>query len=200
MNNISFRDSKDKNFPVAAESKRKLTKLLRELKELALSFYNAAIHDEKTGLYNHRFFETVLEMEIEKSKRGQSELCLVMVDVDDFKKVNEQYGHFKADELLERLAKVMSKAIRKSDILSRFGGEEFLILLPHTALNKAKFFVSRLKSTIHQDKILSSHNIRISGGFAQYEKSESAKSFRERTNQALREAKRTGKDRFVSAR
>lgn len=177
----------------------KIKKLSPEIKKLISELYETSIRDPKTGLYNYRFFETVLEMEIEKAKRGQEELSLIMIDIDDFKKVNEKYGHIKADDILIRLAKVMSKTMRKYDILSRFGGEEFMILLPETNLKNAKLFSERLKQKIYEDKFLSEFNIKVSGGIVQYKKSETAKRFKERVNLALREAKKQGKDRFVLA-
>lgn len=175
----------------------KIKKLSPEMQKLISELYETSIRDSKTGLYNYRFFETVLEMEIEKARRGQENLSLMMIDIDDFKKINEKYGHIKADEALIRLGKTISKAIRKSDVLSRFGGEEFMILLPETNIEKAKTFSMRLRKIILKEKMLSAMNVKVSGGIAQYKKLESAKKFQERTNQALRQAKKTGKDKFV---
>ena len=75
--------------------------------------YDAAIHDEKTGLYNNKFFETVFEMEAEKAKRGQQKLSMIMTDIDHFKQINDTLGHIKADELLKRLADVIRKIDQK---------------------------------------------------------------------------------------
>ncbi len=178
----------------------KIKKLSPEMQKLIFELYETSIRDPKTGLYNYRLFETVLEMEIEKAKRGQENLSLIMVDIDDFKKINEKYGHIRADDILVRLAKVMSRTMRAYDILSRFGGEEFMILLPETNLKNAKLFSERLKQKIYEDKFLSKHGIKVSGGIAQYKKSETAKRFKERVNLALRKAKSQGKDRFVVAK
>jgi len=178
----------------------KIKKLSPEIQKLIFELYETSIRDPKTGLYNHRFFETVLTMEIEKAKRGQENFSLIMIDIDDFKKVNEKYGHIQADEILVRLAKMMSNTIRKYDILSRFGGEEFMILLPETTLKNAKLFSERLRRKIHNDKFLSKKSIKVSGGIAQYKKLETARSFKERTNKALLQAKKLGKDQFISVR
>lgn len=178
----------------------KIKKISPEIQKLIFELYETSIRDSKTGLYNYRFFETVLEMEIEKARRGQENLSLMMIDIDDFKKINEKYGHIKADEALIRLGKTISKAIRKSDVLSRFGGEEFMILLPETNIEKAKTFSIRLRKIILKEKMLSAMNVKVSGGIAEYKKSESSRNFKERANKALLQAKKLGKDRFVLAK
>ena len=185
---------------ISKDLQDKIKKLSPEIQKLIFELYETSIRDPKTGLYNHRFFETVLTMEIEKAKRGQENFSLIMIDIDDFKKVNEKYGHIQADEILVRLAKMMSNTIRKYDILSRFGGEEFMILLPETTLKNAKLFSERLRRKIHNDKFLSKKSIKVSGGIAQYKKLETARSFKERTNKALLQAKKLGKDQFISVR
>lgn len=188
---------KKKGLIISQDLKEKIKKLPPEIKNLISDLYENSIRDAKTGLYNSRFFETVLEMEIEKAKRGKNEMSLIMIDIDDFKKINEKYGHIQADDILVQLAKVMSKTIRKYDIISRFGGEEFMIILPETSLQNAKRFSDRLKQKISKDKLLSKKEVKVSGGIAQYKKLETARSFKERANKALLQAKRLGKDRFV---
>ena len=106
----------------------------RRQKKYISWLYELATRDEKTGLYNNKFFESILGMEMEKAQRGYGELCLFIIDIDFFKKINDKYGHIKADELLKRLALVLKKQLRKSDIAARCGGEEFFILLPETNL------------------------------------------------------------------
>jgi len=177
--------------------KKKITNLLNEIQESVSSFYEEAIKDEKTGVYNHKFFQTILEMEIEKAKRGKQKLSLMMMDIDDFKKTNEIYGHFKADELLFQLGSLMKKYIRKSDILAKFGGEEFLLLLPETEINKAEKLASRLIKEINSDKVLKKHNVTISIGVTFFKKEDTEKKFKERANKALKKAKKEGKNRYV---
>ncbi len=178
--------------------KRNLDELFSKIDESISAIYDLAIHDEKTGLYSHKFFETELGMEIEKAERGQQKLSLIITDIDFFKKINDKYGHIKADELLAQLAKVLQKQVRKSDIIARFGGEEFFILLPETNFEKAKRLSSRLKSAIHSDNFLKRHGLTVSGGITQFRKNDSKKSFKSRADKALYEAKRTGRDKFVS--
>lgn len=176
--------------------RKKIQDLFENINESVSMLYDAAIHDEKTGLYNNKFFETVFEMEAEKAKRGQQKLSMIMTDIDHFKQINDTLGHIKADELLKSLADVIKKQIRKSDIAARFGGEEFIILLPETNLEKAKKFASRLKTAIHSDKILKKYHVNVSGGISQYKDKEQRKNLKERVDKALYKAKEGGRDRF----
>jgi len=181
--------------------RKRFTELMSMMEESISLLYDVATHDEKTGLYNNKFFETLLDMEVEKAKRGQQKLSLFMIDIDFFKKINDTYGHIKADELLERLAEILKKQVRKSDIAARFGGEEFIILLPETNLKKAKKFTARLRRAINSDKIFKKYKLTVSGGITQFrEKGDSKKKLKERVDKALFQAKKEGRDRFVVVR
>ncbi|MEK6913201.1 MAG: GGDEF domain-containing protein [Nanoarchaeota archaeon] len=178
--------------------KKKIQDLFESMNESISMLYEAATHDEKTGLYNNKFFETIFDMEIEKAKRKQQKLSIVMTDIDFFKKINDTHGHMKADEFLKRLAEVIQKQVRGSDIAARFGGEEFVILLPETDLEKAKRFATRLKTAIHSDKILSKYHVTVSGGITQFKEKDNKKKMKERVDKALYQAKETGRDKFVA--
>src|SRR4030042_5597863 len=82
--------------------RKKIQDLFESMHESVSMLYEAATHDEKTGLYNNKFFETVLEMEMDKAKRHKQKLSLLITDIDFFKKINDTYGHMKADELLAK--------------------------------------------------------------------------------------------------
>ncbi|MBU0894285.1 MAG: GGDEF domain-containing protein [Nanoarchaeota archaeon] len=179
------------------KTRRKIEKLFKEMNESISLLFDIATRDEKTGLYNDKFFNTELEMEIEKAQRGKQKLSLVITDIDYFKKINDKYGHIKADELLYKLAKVIQKQIRKSDIAARFGGEEFVILLPETSLTKAKKLCIRLRNAIHKDKVLKKHGLTVSGGITQFRKKDNKKAFKSRSDKALYQAKKQGRDEFV---
>lgn len=180
--------------------REKIEELFASMNESVSMLYEVATHDEKTGLYNNKFFETILEMEIEKAKRGQQKLSIIMTDIDFFKKINDTHGHMKADELLKKLADVIKKQTRKSDILARFGGEEFVLLLPETNLKKATRFAARLKTALHSDKTLKRYKVTISGGITQYKEDDTKKKFKERVDKALYQAKEAGRDRFIAVR
>jgi diguanylate cyclase (GGDEF)-like protein len=180
--------------------KKKIQDLFKSMNESISMLYDAATHDEKTGLYNNKFFETIFEMEIEKAMRKQQKLSIIMTDIDFFKKINDTHGHMKADEFLKRLAEVIQKQVRGSDVAARFGGEEFVILLPETNLEKAKRFATRLKTAIHSDKILSKYHVTVSGGITQFKEKDNKKKMKERVDKALYQAKETGRDKFVAVK
>lgn len=178
--------------------RKKITDLFEHMNESISLLYEAATKDEKTGIYNHKFFENILEMEMEKAKRGKQKLSLMITDIDFFKKINDTYGHIKADELLYQLARVLEKQLRKSDILARFGGEEFIILLPETPLTKSKQLAIRLKNAIHKDKILKKYGVTVSGGITEYKQRDNKTKFKSRADKALYKAKHGGRDKFIS--
>jgi len=177
---------------------KKIKEMFSLMNESISMLYDIATHDEKTGLYNFKFFSDVFDMEIEKAKRGQEELSLIIIDIDFFKKINDTYGHVKADELLKKLAVILKKQIRISDVLARFGGEEFVILLPETNIKKAKKLATRLRDAVHSDNILKKHNLTVSGGIAEFKKGDTSKKLKERTDKALYKAKHEGRDKFVA--
>ena len=178
----------------------KIRELFSVMDESISMLYEIATHDEKTRAYNFQFFNNVFNMEIEKTKRGQEKLSLIIIDIDFFKKINDKYGHMKADELLKKLADVLKKQIRISDVLARFGGEEFVILLPETSLEKAKKLSARLKKAIHSDNMLKRYNLTVSGGITEFKKRDNKKRIKERADKALFKAKHEGRDRFVAVR
>ena len=188
----------DKLHALDPRFRKKVEDLFETIIESFSSLYEVATHDEKTGLYNNKFFETILEMEMEKAKRKQEKLSLIIIDIDFFKKINDTYGHIKSDELLKRLADVVKKQIRKSDIAARFGGEEFIILLSETNLEKAILFSTRLKRAINSDAVLKKHNVHVSGGITQYREKDNKKKLKERVDKALYQAKETGRNKFVA--
>jgi diguanylate cyclase len=178
------------------ELKSELNNLFKKITVHVDSLYELATTDEKTGLYNNKFFENLLEIESAQAKRGQQKLSLIILDIDFFKKINDTYGHIKADELLLQLAKVLKKTTRKSDIPARFGGEEFVVLLPSTNISKAKKFSIRLKKAISSDRILKKHSLTVSGGITEFKKTDTKNSFKKRADRALYKAKTSGRNRF----
>ncbi len=189
--------------------KKKLSKLeprirktIIEAFELVLDsvslLYDEATHDAKTGLYNNRFFDQILEMEIDKAQRGQEELSVAVWDIDYFKKLNDSYGHIKADELLKRLATIFKKSVRKSDVPSRFGGDEIMILLPETTPAHAKGFAERVRKLIANDPLLKKHKVTLSGGLTTFDpKKDTKKSFLSRADKALYTSKENGRNRVT---
>lgn len=196
------RKEDEKNLRIDKKFKEQIESLLRKVtptqKKYVSWLYDLATHDEKTGLYNNKFFDNVLEMEMEKAGRNQEKLSLFMIDIDFFKKINDSYGHLKADEFLVRLANILKKTLRTPDVIARFGGEEFFILLPQTAMEEAKLITARLRERIKSDSILKKYGLTVSGGLTHYKKGDTKKSFKERADKAMYKAKEAGRDRFVA--
>jgi len=178
--------------------KKKIEELFETMNQSISILYEAATHDEKTGLYNSKFFDNMVDLEIEKFKRGYEKLSLIIIDIDFFKKINDKYGHIKADDILVRLARIFEKTLRKSDIISRFGGEEFFMLLPGTNLEKAKRLTSRLKTNIKKDSLLKRYKVTVSGGLTEFKSKDTRKNFMKRADKALYRAKNSGRNKFVA--
>jgi diguanylate cyclase (GGDEF)-like protein len=107
-----------------------------------------AIKDGLTGLYNQTYIKERLREEVHRAKRYVYPVSLLMIDLDDFKEVNDRYGHIVGDKLLQSFARVLLESIRASDIASRYGGEEFLVILPETGLGDASIAAERLRGII----------------------------------------------------
>jgi diguanylate cyclase (GGDEF)-like protein len=115
--------------------------LYAQMKELA-------IIDSLTGIYNRRHFYALASNEVERALRYNKPLAILMIDIDHFKLVNDAYGHAMGDQLLQAVTRQCSLALRKIDIMGRYGGEEFIILLPETGLNEAQQAANRLCEVI----------------------------------------------------
>ncbi|AEH44155.1 diguanylate cyclase [Thermodesulfatator indicus DSM 15286] len=128
----------------------KTNQMIKELCSLCEELHAQASIDFLTGLYNRRFFEKELEINVEKAKRDRSVFSLILMDLDHFKKVNDQYGHLVGDEVLRKVAEIIKKNIRKIDIPARYGGEEFAVILPTTGSEGAFAVAKRLKRSINE--------------------------------------------------
>ena len=110
--------------------------------------YEHSLRDVKTGLYNHGFFMTRMKEEVLRTKRNPSVSSVIVMDVDRFKNFNDTYGHLAGDQVLETLAQVIRQNVRTEDIPSRFGGEEFTVLLPGTEISTAWIVAERLRTSV----------------------------------------------------
>ena len=159
--------------------------------------------DALTNLNNRRQFELRLGQEIATTKRQNNPLCAMMIDIDFFKKVNDTYGHASGDAVLRGVASIIKSALRESDIPSRYGGEEFAVLLPYTHLEEAKIVGERLRKAVESSPIpindensdIKSINVTISMGLAEFNNNESGEELFERADKALYEAKESGRNR-----
>jgi two-component system cell cycle response regulator len=163
-----------------------------------------ATMDGLTGLYNRRYFLESLQKEMGRADRMNSELALYMFDIDDFKSVNDRHGHQAGDAVLAGLGRLLRETIRLIDVPSRYGGEEFAVLLPSTRLREAQTACERLRRAVGDHTFtLNDISIRItvSIGVTSYwpKSGHSAGQLIEAADKALYEAKKEGKNRVVSA-
>ncbi len=114
-----------------------MTAVAVETQRLLLATRRLAELDGVTGVYNHRHFRTLLEQEVERARSGERPLALVMIDIDDFKRFNDTYGHQAGDEVLRHVAQTVARVLRRSDAVARYGGEEFVVVLADAAAPEA---------------------------------------------------------------
>lgn len=117
--------------------------------------------DSLTGLYNRRYFYEILEMEFKRAKRNNTTISLLFIDVDNFKRVNDTYGHKYGDHVLVKLANILKKELRNVDIISRWGGEEFIVLLHNTCTDGSRIVAERLRMAVEKQKFKSDITISI---------------------------------------
>ncbi|MBI3592107.1 MAG: GGDEF domain-containing protein [Nitrospirae bacterium] len=159
--------------------------------------------DPLTGLYNRRFTNEVLMKEIERSKRLNKKFSIVICDLDDFKRLNDNYGHLSGDEVLRSIAKLMTENTRKLDIVGRYGGEEFVIIMPETARGISFHVSDRLRDKIEHKEITLSkrRKVKITASFGIATIPEDGMSPDDlliTADDRLYKAKREGKNKVVS--
>ncbi len=183
---------------------RKLTRVNKELQRLKDALQEQADHDPLTNLYNRRYFHNVADNIFNLSKRNQNALSVLILDIDFFKKVNDTYGHNVGDTVIKTLAEIMQKSTRKSDVVARFGGEEFVILLPNTDINGAKNIGLKIAQAIEATPIQAKgekpFHVTVSVGAASViPEDKSIDDTINRADMALYEAKNSGRNRVVSS-
>ena len=172
----------------------------RDMQKRHEELVKASITDELTGIYNRRYAMVRLTEEMERSKRYSTPLSILMLDIDFFKKVNDTYGHIAGDEVLKNFSSMLMDLSRTTDIVGRFGGEEFLVVLTdtqeHYAFQYAERVCELLKTTKHRVETDTVIHVACSIGVASYSSSlTSVSSFIARADSALYKAKETGRDK-----
>lgn len=172
-----------------------LLQLNEELKEVAL-------HDPLTGLANRRLLMSRLNEEIERSRRNQQPLSLVMLDVDHFKHINDAFGHDVGDKALCMMAKAIEQQLREVDLCARWGGEEFMLLLPETRSEQAIHTVERVMQAIRSLQLRDDKTVMlsISAGITQYHANEAMDVTINRADGALISAKLNGRNQWQWAK
>ena len=158
--------------------------------------------DQLTGVLNRRGLEDAYEREVARAERSSTPLCVGLLDIDNFKQLNDTHGHQTGDEALQHLVRVTRRTMRPSDVLARYGGEEFLLLLPETGLEEAVEVMVRLQRNLTKAFFLHNNErvlITFSAGVALRSAAEAQTSIIERADKALYQAKRSGKNRVCAA-
>jgi diguanylate cyclase (GGDEF)-like protein len=173
-----------------------LYKQIRELKKLSLT-------DPLTGTLNRRYLNSRLSEEISNVSRYKHPFSFLMLDIDGFKNYNDTFGHVTGDRVLKTLATIMTTSIRNIDILARFGGDEFVIILPRTPKSEAINIANRLMENVEKfhvtnQKGLRQNNVTVSIGLSSFpDDASSLTELLERTDQALYLAKKGGRNKLV---
>lgn len=183
-------------------SNERMEMLAIELQTANEKLRELATKDGLTGLYNHRYFQEALEKEINRSLRNETPLSLVLLDIDDFKSINDQYGHPVGDTVLKGIAEVLKKTVRDSDLLARYGGEEFGVILPETDLKGGALLAERLRRAVEAEETTSddySIQTTISLGVTTYAPSTGNRGMSEfitAADKGLYHSKETGKNKI----
>ncbi|MGV7209062.1 GGDEF domain-containing protein [Oxalobacteraceae bacterium A2-2] len=158
--------------------------------------------DQLTGSLNRRGLDDVFERETARSDRRGTPLCIALLDLDDFKRLNDTYGHIAGDAALKHLVKIVKDTLRSMDVIARFGGEEFLILMPETTVEAASATMTRLQRELTKHFFLADNEkvlITFSAGVALRRPNEDQGELVKRADKAMYQAKQTGKNRVVVA-
>jgi diguanylate cyclase (GGDEF)-like protein len=186
----------------AAEANRQLVSQNEELQRANEVLSQLSITDGLTKLHNHRYFQERLTREIKRQSRTHKPLSMLLVDLDDFKALNDRLGHASGDELLMRVAAIMDETVRESDLLARYGGEEFVVLATDTNLEGAVQLAEKIRMAVEQEVHIVNDSLRpvritVSVGVAQY--SDNRRLFFESADRGLYRAKEQGKNCVVAA-
>ncbi|HEX6941013.1 MAG TPA: PleD family two-component system response regulator [Longimicrobiales bacterium] len=194
------------NFPeleARVRSMLRIKELHEELEDKNKELARLSISDGLTGLYNHRHIQEVVREEFERAKRSREPLAVVMFDFDHFKKVNDTYGHQVGDRVLQEMAMILRRTAREIDKLGRYGGEEFIAVLPDTGIDDAATFAERVRERVERHPFAVGRarplHLTVSAGVATYPHPAvyNPRTLIHRADQALYTAKAEGRNRVV---
>jgi diguanylate cyclase (GGDEF)-like protein len=175
-----------------------MSRLIKKLEEARQMIEEIAITDQLTEVFNRRHIMSRLEEEFEQVKRLKKNVSCIMADIDNFKHINDSYGHLVGDQVLKAISHRIRNTVRAYDILGRYGGEEFLIIMPDTTLEEARGLAERIRIRVKEEKV-NTTTVTMSLGVVCVEESDrSLDDIIRRADQNLYSAKKAGKDRVVS--
>ena len=172
----------------------RLNKVLIENISLKIENKNYSLKDPLTKLWNRRHLYLYIEQLMPISRRSGDPFSIIILDIDRFKKYNDTHGHLEGDELLIKVAKQLVNCSRQQDLIVRYGGEEFLLVLPSTNIDQARVIAERILGAVRKNT-----NVTISAGLSVYSGQSDFNQLIEQADKALYTAKSTGRDRFVVA-
>ena len=170
-----------------AFTRERLTENLTELTRIATV-------DAVTGLFNRRYFEGRLEAEVQRARRQQQELALLMIDIDDFKRINDTWGHLEGDRALRDVADLLRSGVRIFDVCARFGGEEFVIVMPGATAQIAMHVAERIRRQVEQHSAHEPLPVTVSIGIGMLAQHASEDDLVASADRALIAAKTAGKN------
>ncbi len=175
-----------------------MARLMKRLAEARQTIEKIAITDSLTGLFNRRHIMLRFEEEFEKFKRLKMNVSCIMIDIDNFKVINDSYGHLIGDQVLKAISARMQGTVRAYDILGRFGGEEFIVILPDSGLEDARGLAERIRVSV-KEVAISNFAVTMSlGVVCSRESDRSVDDIIRRADEHLYKAKKNGKDRISS--
>lgn len=175
-------------------SNSRVLMLIKENEVKNIILQELAIKDGLTNLYNHKHIHEMLDLNIKLSKRYCRPLSVIMFDIDNFKMVNDTFGHQFGDEVLSQVAQIIKKTARNTDIIGRYGGEEFIVILPETDDREALILAERIRKEIQNNKFRNDVSITISGGVSLLE--EDSEQVIYDADKLLYKSKHTGKNKI----
>ena len=167
-----------------------------ELRKTAERLEILATTDSLTKVHNRYSIMQLLENEIKRSKRYKHQMCVILYDIDNFKLINDNFGHAVGDDILIKSAQLVKKSLRNIDIIGRYGGEEFLIILPETNSEDAQEITERIRKLIESTNFPQVDKVTISSGVTILSEEDEIESLFKRLDSLLYKAKRTGKNKF----
>jgi len=189
-------------YPLRAKDERVIGVILNsiditKIKQMEDELKRLSITDRLTQIFNRGKFDQALQEEVKRQKRYNTELALIMLDIDHFKRINDTYGHDVGDKVLVGLVQAVKQCIRDTDIFARWGGEEFMLLLPHTSLENCAKLAERIRARVEKENFDLVGTITSSFGVSEFLEEDTTETFTKRVDNALYESKRSGRNRVT---